>query len=165
MSASGFAVWVTGPEPDTVQAVADEIGRRLAGRDVPVEWLDARTPGIDALAGAAGVALAAALLARHGIASVVAVQATRAERERARAHIGNLVEVHVLPTPGRAAAAYEPPARAEVEIPVPETSPAAGAERVLRTLEVLNLLSATDRAYSEEEEREVIRRLKAFGYL
>jgi len=49
---------------------------------------------------------------------------------------------------------------------VPEPSPGAGVEQVLRTLEVLELLPRDeDRAYSDEEEREVIRRLKAFGYL
>ncbi len=167
MNAPGFTVWVSGSEPGTVQAVADEIGRRLAARAVAVEWLDARTPGIEALADVArGATMMAGMLARHGVAAVIALPATRAERERARAELGRLIEVHVRSTPGTAAAAYEPPARAEVEIAVPETSPGAGAERTLRTLEVLELLAPADnRAYSEEEEREVIRRLKAFGYL
>jgi len=67
---------------------------------------------------------------------------------------------------GAAPASFEPPDKPEVEIALPETSPGAGAERVIRTLEVLELLPrGEDRAYSAEEEREVIRRLKAFGYL
>jgi hypothetical protein len=36
---------------------------------------------------------------------------------------------------------------------------------VLSTLEVLRLLPRDETRYSEEEEREVIKRLKAFGYL
>lgn len=165
MSGEAFAVWLTGPEPASVEAVAGELAGRLVALQVPIEVLDARTPGIDAL-GAAGVAFVAAVLARHGVASVVALPAGRTVRERARAQTGRLIEVYVhapgAPTPG----GYEPPERAEVEIVVPEPSPGAGVERVLRTLELLGLLAAgTESGYSEAEEREVIRRLKAFGYL
>jgi len=76
-----------------------------------------------------------------------------------------MIEVYARPA-HEATTGYEPPERPEVEIAVPEPSPGAGVEQVLRTLEVLDLLPrGEDRAYSEEEEREVIRRLKAFGYL
>jgi hypothetical protein len=75
-----------------------------------------------------------------------------------------MIEVYVCT--GAAPAGFEPPDKPEAEIALPETSPGAGAERVIRTLEVLELLPrGEDRAYSAEEEREVIRRLKAFGYL
>ena len=40
-----------------------------------------------------------------------------------------------------------------------------GVDRVLSPLEVLRLLPRDETRYSEEEEREVIKRLKAFGYL
>jgi hypothetical protein len=165
-----FSVWVTGPDQDAAQGIAEEIARRLAGRQVPHEMLDLRTPGIDALAGdglARRAAFVAATLARHGVASIVALPVpARAARENARAELGRMIEVYVRPTPDPAGTAYEPPSRPEVEIIFPEARPGTGTEQVLRTLEVLDLLPRTEeRAYSEEEEREVIRRLKAFGYL
>ena len=170
MSAPAFSVWVTGPDPGAVETIAEELGRRLAARHVAVEVLDRRTPGIDALAGEGverRVAFATGLLARHGVAVVVALPvATRAARERVRAELPRMIEVYVRPAHEAGGTAYEPPERPEVEITVPEPSPGAGVEQALRTLEVLDLLPrGEDRAYSEEEEREVIRRLKAFGYL
>jgi hypothetical protein len=162
-----FAVWVTGPEQAGVETVADEVARRLAAREVAHEVLDARTPGIQALEPsglACAAAFAARTLVRHGVAAIVAVPApARAARDRARMEIGRMIEVHVCA--GRASGgAYEPPERAEVEIAAGDT--ARGADQVLRTLEVLELLPrGEDRAYSDQEEREVIRRLKAFGYL
>src|SRR5207247_4307666 len=108
-------------------------------------------------------AFVAGLLARHGVAVVVALPV--AARERVRAELGRMIEVYARPA-HEATTGYEPPERPEVEIAVPEPSPGAGVEQVLRTLEVLDLLPrGEDRAYSEEEEREVILRLKAFGYL
>jgi len=170
VSAPAFSVWVTGPEQGAVEAIAEELARRLAARPMAVEVLDRRTPGIDALAGEGlerRAAFVAGLLARHGVAVVVALPvATRAARERVRAELGRMIEVYARPVHEAAGTTYEPPERPEVEITVPEPTPGAGIEQVLRTLEVLDLLPrGDDRAYSEEEEREVIRRLKAFGYL
>ena len=170
MSALAFSVWVTGPEQGAVEAIAEELARRLAARRVPVEVLDRRTPGVDVLAGEGlegRAAFVAGLLARHGVAVVVALPvASRAARERVRAELGRMIEVYARPAYEVAGARYEPPERAEVEITVPEASPGTGVEQALRTLEVMDLLPrGEDRAYSEEEEREVIRRLKAFGYL
>ena len=163
-----FTVWVTGPHAADVQTVADELARRLLLRHVPLEVLDARTPGIEALAGAdveRCAAVVAGALARHGIATLVALPApSRAGRERARAALPHMIEVHV--TGEDIPAGYEPPERCEVEIIIPEPGVSAGAGQVLRTLEVLELLPREeDSAYSEEEEREVIRRLKDFGYM
>jgi hypothetical protein len=161
MTGAGFTVWVTGPE----KALADAVAARLAARHVPVELLDERTPGIDALAGAdleRVVAFVARTLARHGVSTVVALAAsTRAGRDGARAELERMIEVHVH----EGAGGVTPPERAEVEVLVPEPSPGSGVERTLRTLELLGFLPPGDRVYSEEEEREVIRRLKAFGYL
>ena len=170
MTGAGFTVWVTGPEMGPVQAIAEQIAAGIAARAWPVEPLGASTPGIEVLAGEGGeqrVAFVAAALARHGVATVVSLPAAaRAARERARTELGRMVEVYVRPAAGAAAPDYEPPDRPEVEITVPEAVPGAGAEQVLRTLEVLDMLPRReDRAYSEAEEREVIRRLKAFGYL
>jgi hypothetical protein len=161
-----FSVWVTGPEQGGMQAVADEVARRLTAREVRHEVIDLRTPGIDRL-GQDGfehpAAFVAAMLARHGVAAIVALPIpTRAARERVRGELGRMIEVYVRPdrAPG---SGYEPPERAEVEIAAGD---AHGADHVLRTLEVLELIPrCTDRAYTHQEEREVIRRLKAFGYL
>ena len=170
MSGSAFSVWVTGPDPGAADAIAEELARRLVARHLAVEVLDRRTPGIDALAGEGverRVAFATGLLARHGVAVVVALPvAARAARERVRTELGRMIEVYARPAHQAPDTTYEPPERPEVEITVPEPSPGAGVEQVLRTLEVLELLPRDeDRAYSDEEEREVIRRLKAFGYL
>ena len=157
-----FSVWVTGPEQSRVEKVADEIARRLAARQLRVDVLDTRTPGIEAIAGD-GVAFVAATLARHGVVTVVALPvATREARQRARAALGRMIEVNV-PSPAPPSASYEAPDRPEAEV---GDDPGRGAERVLHTLEVLGFLPrAQDRDYTEQEEREVIRRLKAFGYL
>jgi hypothetical protein len=56
--------------------------------------------------------------------------------------------------------------RAEVEVVFPDHGAGTGADRALRALELLGLLEPVEGgAYSEDEEREVIKRLKAFGYL
>jgi len=170
VSAPSFSVWVTGPDQGAAETFAEQLARRLAGRHLVVEILDSRTPGIDALAGeglARRACFVAALLARHHVAAIVALPlATRAERERLRAELERMIEVHVRPVHEGGATGYEPPERPEVEVVVPELSPGAGVEQAVRTLEVLDLLPRVeDLAYSEEEEREVIRRLKAFGYL
>jgi hypothetical protein len=167
-SAAGFTVWVTGPDPRALETVADAVASRLALRRLPVETLDGRTPGIDVLSGAGleeRMTFVAGLLARHGVAAVIALGGSRAARDRARLQLGRMIEVHVqsgeVPSAG-----YEPPDRPEIEIVPSEAAPGAGPERVLHTLEVLGLLARDETsAYSEEEEREVIRRLKSFGYL
>src|SRR5213079_461028 len=46
VSAPAFSVWVTGPEQGAVEAIAEELARRLAARRLAVEVLDRRTPGI-----------------------------------------------------------------------------------------------------------------------
>ena len=162
MSEQGFTVWVPGPEPRDVDDVVSLLVGNLTGRQLTVETIDARTPGVsgldDATAGAA-VVLAAGLLTRHGVVTVVALPGTRAVRDRARADLGRMVEVYV---PGDRPN-YEPPERPEVEIAPGDAD--RGVDRVLSTLEVLRLLPRDETRYSEEEEREVIKRLKAFGYL
>ena len=165
MSDEALCVWVTGPGRASMETIARELARRLAARGQAVELFDAGTPGI-ASVDAAGIGFVAGALARHGVTSVVALPADRAARERARHEVGRLIEVHVdeAGTPGPPG--YEPPEHAEVEVVVPEETPGAGVERALCTLEVLGLLAPeAGQGYSEAEERDVIRRLKAFGYL
>lgn len=164
----GVVVWVTGPSEGAVARVAGAVREKLVRRRLPVELLAPDTPGLDALAGPGlvrGVAFVASRLVRHGVVVVVAVPApARAERDAARAALGRMIEVWV--SAGGAAAGYEPPERPEVEVDRPDRELGAAVERTLRTLEILGFLApASDAAYSAEEEREVIRRLKSFGYL
>lgn len=162
MSEQGFTVWVTGSDPTAVGHVVDGLVGSLTARQLAVETIDATTPGMPGLNdddAARAVVLAAGLLARNGVVSVVALPGTRAGRDRARADLGRMIEIYV---PGDRPG-YEPPDRPEVEIAPKDVT--AGTERTLRTLEVLRFLPRDDARYSEEEEREVIKRLKAFGYL
>ena len=157
----GLVVWITGPEPARLDALADEVAERLFARGLRVEVLGSRRAGLAALVDADAVGVCASLLARHGVSTVIALPATRAARDAAR-DVTRLIEVDV-PGP-TAVAGHEPPDRAEVEITVDDGTMAAS--RVLRTLEVLGHLSAAhDPGYSPDEERAVIHRLKAFGYL
>jgi len=165
--ANGFVVWVTGPNDVMVGRVAHAIAAALSRRRLDLEVLDGRTPGLNLVAGAGSdhaVAFAAARLALHGVAVVVAVPSTsRAVRDASRTACDRMIEVYV---PGGARAGYEPPERPEVQVDFPETELDAAVARTLRTLEVLGHLGpAGDTAYTEEEEREVIRRLKSFGYM
>jgi hypothetical protein len=169
MRADGFTVWITGADETALRALAHEVAAALTSRPFAVELLDGTTPGIAALAGEGSTARAvfvARLLARHGVATVIALpEPRRAERERARAEVSRLMEVWVH-RPGEDASGYEPPDRPEVEVMLPDPSPAATVGRIVQTLEVLEYLPrGDDRAYSAAEEREVLRRLKAFGYI
>lgn len=161
--ASGCVVWVTGPDAEACGGVAQAIANRLEQRHVGVELIDPSTPGLGAIDPGSmerAAAVAAAALARHGVLAVVTVPSpSRAGRDALRRDLGPLIEVHV---PGPAVGRYEPPERPEVEA----DDPAATATRTVRTLEVLgHLAPGEDPAYSAEEERQVIRRLKSFGYL
>ena len=149
-----FAVWVSGADRERVERVADTIAAHLATRDLAVEVLDSHTPGADALSSRAVVVLVDAL-ARHGVATIVALPLPA---EDARTTGARMIEVHVC---GGERPGYAPPERAEVELEA-----GAGVERIVGTLEVLGFLPrGVERAYTEDEERAVIRRLKAFGYL
>ena len=162
----GFTVLVTGPTEADVESVALEIDGRLRARGVAVELIDSRTPDVLCLRAAGAATFVAGALARHGVVTVLALPApSRAARDRARDMLGRLVEVYVR-TEGGIGGGYEPPERAEVEVVFPEHGAGTGADRTLRALELLGFLEAAQRsAYSEDEEREVIKRLKAFGYL
>lgn len=163
-----FTVWVTGADADAVRTIAAEIGRGLTERGIPAETLDPTTCGIDAVDARVErlVTFAAAALARHGVATVVALRAdARGVRDRARMAIPRMIEVWVRAT-AAPDGAYDAPERPEVEVAHPEPHPRAATERTLHTLEVLGFVPRRSaESYSDEEERQVIRRLKAFGYL
>jgi hypothetical protein len=159
----GLVVWVTSAQAGAAQEVAVLVAEALAARELPVELLHAERPGLEPVGTPAGLAALAALLAGHGVHSVVAESsASRALRDDVRRRLGKMIEVHV--EADAPPASWEAPAQAEAEV-----NPAAGAEsvaRVLRTLELLGYLKPRDDiTYSPDEEREVIKRLKAFGYL
>src|SRR4029077_12474390 len=122
-----FSVWLTGPDLPAIEATADAIARRLSAREVAVEVLDFRSPGVDALAGdgvECRAAFVAEALARHGVATVVALPVpTRAARARARDDGARLSEAYVC-TGYSPSERYEVPDRLEVEI-----ADEAGVER------------------------------------
>jgi adenylylsulfate kinase-like enzyme len=174
--APGFTVWLTGLPGAGKRTVSDELARILTTRHIPVEQLDVRTPGVDVFAstepGETGrhdrsLGFLASLLNRHGIAVLVAtVSPSRETRDVLRAEIPRFIEVYVKrhePPPGQR---YEAPLKPEVEIATSaETAPAA-ADKIVRTLEVLGYVPrAAEAVYSEEEERQIIQRLKDFGYI
>src|SRR5262245_11173839 len=157
----GFTVLVTGPTMTDVEMVALEIDGRLRARGLHTELIDSRTPGAEGLRAEGAATFTAGALARHGVGPGSA----RGARDRARGALGRLVEVYVR-SEGAVGGGYEPPERAEVEVVFPEHGAGSAADRTLRTLELLGFLEpAEGAAYSREEEREVIKRLKAFGYL
>jgi len=160
----GIVVWVTSARPGAAQEVAGLVAEALAARALPVEVLHAERPGLEPVGTPAGLAAVAELLAGHGVHGVVAEAATsRAMRDEYRRRISRMIEVYV-PSDAPGASTWEAPAQAEVEVEA--ASGAAGSARVLRTLELLGYLRARDdAAYSPDEEREVIKRLKAFGYM
>jgi len=161
----GFTVLVTGPVAGDVEGLALEIDGRLRARGIPTELIDPRTPGVAALRAEGAATFAAAALARHGVVTVLALPVpSRAARARARDALGRLIEVYVH-CEGAVACGFEEPERAEVEVRFPDHGAGTGAERTLRALELLGFLEAAGSGYSEAEEREVIKRLKAFGYL
>src|SRR5262245_31773699 len=162
----GFTVLVTGPTMPDVEMVALEIDGRLRARGLHTELIDSRTPGAEGLRAEGAATFTAGALARHGVVTVLALPTpSRAARDRARAALGRLVEVYVR-SEGAIGGGYEPPERAEVEVVFPDHGAGSAADRTLRTLELLGFLEPGEgAAYSREEEREVIKRLKAFGYL
>jgi hypothetical protein len=87
MSEPGFTVWVTGPEPRDVDDVVSLLGGKphgttADGRDG--RRAHARHLWLGAEAAGAAVVLAAGLLTRHGVVTVVALPGTREVRDRAR---------------------------------------------------------------------------------
>jgi hypothetical protein len=161
---AGVVVWVAGAHDETTARVAAALAERLARRHLPTQCLTLATPGIDVLdQDPRRVAFVASALIRHGVVVVVAVPSrSRALREELRATLGRFIEVSV----GGDRPGYEAPERPEVQIDFPDTELDAAVERTMRTLQLLGYVPpADDPSYSAEEERQVIRRLKAFGYL
>ena len=112
MTTPGFTVWLTGPDPTALRAVADDIVARLAARHRAAEIFDAETPGIEVLAGErleGRVAFLAEVLAHHEVATVVALGPPAGEARQACAQ---LIEVLVHAGEPRTSR-YAPPERPE----------------------------------------------------
>ncbi|HWP66606.1 MAG TPA: hypothetical protein VNO26_11910 [Candidatus Limnocylindria bacterium] len=160
----GIVVWVTSARAEAAHEVAVAVAEALAARELPVELLHPERPELEGAGAPDGLAAVATMLAAHGVHGVVAEAASpRAVRERVRRRTGRMIEVHVL-ADAPSGSTWEAPTQAEAEVDAAAGS--AAAARVLRTLELLGYLKhRDDLAYSPDEEREVIKRLKAFGYM
>ena len=160
----GVVVWVTSASDGAAREVAALLAESLAAREPAVEILHAGRPDFESIAAPAGLAAVAGLLAAHGVHGVVAeATSSRAARDAFRRKLGTMIEVFVE-ADATPAPSWEAPPQAEAEVDA--AAAAAGVPRVLRTLEVLGYLKQRDdQAYSPDEEREVIKRLKAFGYM
>jgi len=133
----------------------------------------------------------AELLSKNGVVAVVAsVSPLENSRREARETLGDFVEVH-LKCPAetcsgreekglyaKAAAGeitslagvdldYEEPEAAEVVCDTSELDPEESAQKIVKKLEMLGMLSVTevDDGYSEEEEKKVEDRLRSLGYI
>jgi hypothetical protein len=164
MMERGITVWVTSASPGAASEVAVAVAEALSGYEIRVELLHAERPGFERLADPGALATVAGLLAAHQVSSVVAEStSSRAVRDQARRGLGAMIEVFVA-SGATGASSWEAPPQAEVEVDAAEG--ASGVPRVLRTLEVLGYLRPRqDAAYTSDEEREVLKRLKAFGYM
>jgi adenylyl-sulfate kinase len=129
----------------------------------------------------------AKLLSRNGVIAIcAAVSPYRATRDEIRAHVTNFVEIWVdCPVPvaeqrdtdglyARARAGviedftgisdpYEPPARPEVHIRSDQESIASAAKKVVKTLELLQLIPPVDDGFPDADE--LRRRLRGLGYI
>lgn len=129
----------------------------------------------------------AKLLSRNGVIAIcAAVSPYRATRAEIRAHVTNFVEIYVecpvrvaeqRDTEGLYAQAragviddftgvsdpYEPPEAPEVHIRSDEESIASAAKKVVKTLELLQLIPTIDDGFPDADE--LRRRLRGLGYI
>jgi adenylyl-sulfate kinase len=183
----GFVVWLTGLSGAGKSTLADALVPRLRAEGKRVELLDGdvvRThlsKGLgfsreDRDLNVARIAFVAHLLARNGVAVVVAaISPFREPRDAARALIGEFVEVHVAPpleecikrdVKGlykKALAGeipqftgvndpYEPPLSPEITLDTSQVTLDAGVNALLGTLRTLGHLAATSHPTSASAE-------------
>ena len=131
-----------------------------------------------------------ALLNRNGVSSIVAaVSPSKEKRNSIRAQLPAFIEVFVncpldvckerdgegfyarakageIENVAGVDAVYEPPDKPEIEVFTARESPEEGAARIIRTLEMLELVpSSPDSEYSEEDEQVIKQRLTDLGYI
>jgi adenylyl-sulfate kinase len=131
----------------------------------------------------------AKLLSRNGVIAIcAAVSPYRATRDEIRRNTANFVEIFVecpidvaerrdqegvyararrgeIPEFTGISAPYEPPTAAEVHIRSDQESVDAAALKVMHTLELLRIISASPESERAAQEDEIRRRLAALGYL
>ncbi len=172
----GFTLWITGPDTGLCAELAGEVGGTLLERGCKVEILD--EPAIDQHLAAglsdsvddqnalvSRIGFVSGILARNEVIAVAAPNSPKAEaRDRVRdASYASFILVHAK---ADAAEGYEEPAEAEVVCDTTAEDTEASVGRILLTLASLDLIPKDESAeYSEEEEAEVMRRLKDLGYV
>jgi adenylylsulfate kinase-like enzyme len=170
----GFILWITGRPGSGKTALARAVEGALLERGGRAEVLDERDFGVllapdgtDADAVARRLALVAGLLARNGVAALVAAHSpSRATREEFRANAESAFIEAFCDGDETGRGAYEPPAAPEIIVDHRHDAPDDACARVLLTLERLGLVpKLPGGAYTPEEEEEVRRRLKDLGYV
>lgn len=176
MKGEGFTVWLTGYQGTGKRAISDELARLLAARHVAVEQFDVRTPGLDILQSAdptetgryeRRLGFVASVLNRHGVAVIVATMSPSRElRDALRGEIPRFMEVYVKrrePAPGPH---YEEPLTPDVEVAAATEATSAAAQRIMHALEGAGCVPrAPEAVAADDEEQQIIRRLKDFGYM
>jgi adenylylsulfate kinase len=176
MKAEGFTIWLTGLQGTGKRVISDELARMLAAHHVPVEQFDVRTPGLDVFASAdptetgryeRRLGFLAGVLNRHGVAVIVATMSpSRETREALRGELPHFMEVYVKPREPMAGWRYEEPLQPDVEVATATEAATVAAEKIIRALQARNLIPRVpERVAAVEEEQEIIKRLKDFGYM
>ena len=177
MNAEGFTVWLTGLRETGKRAISDALARALVAQHVPVEQLDVRTPGLEIFEATDPsqyehrLGFLAGMLNRHGVAVVVATMSpSRDRRDALRRQIPRFMEVYVKgdeSAKGHAGHVYEEPLRPDVEVAAAAAEEGtAAAEKIIQALEACGYVSPAPEALAAaEEERQIIKRLKDFGYM
>jgi adenylylsulfate kinase len=175
MKLEGFTVWLTGIQGTGKRAISDELARLLAARHVPVEQFDIRTPGLDVFTSAdptesgryeRRLGFLADILNRHGVAVIVATMSpSRNLRDTLRNEIPRFMEVYVKHRGPAGAHQYEEPLRPDVEIAPATEIATMAAERIIQALESRHYIPRAAEVTDDDEEQQIIKRLKDFGYM
>ncbi len=175
MKAEGCTVWLTGYQGSGKRAISDELSRLLLARHVPVEQFDIRTPGLEVFQSAdptdAGryerrLGLMAGALNRHGVSVIVATMSpSRQLRDMLRQDIPNFMEVYVKRPAPATSQHYEEPLSPDVEVAA-SGGTAIAAAAIVRALEERGSIPrAPEALVAADEEQQIIKRLKDFGYM
>lgn len=176
MKGEGFTVWLTGYQGTGKRAISDELARLLVARHVPVEQFDVRTPGLDIFQSVdptetgryeRRLGFLASLLNRHGVAVIVATMSpSRDLRDTLRRNIPRFMEVYVRRREPAQGLHYEEPLTPDVEVAAATEAASAAAQRIIQALEARgSVRRAPEAVAADEEEQQIIRRLKDFGYM
>jgi adenylylsulfate kinase len=176
MKGEAFTVWLTGYQGTGKRAISDAIAQILAARHVPVEQFDVRTPGLEIFQAAdptesgryeRRLGYMASALNRHGVAVIVATMSPFRElRDALRQEIPRFMEVYVRRREPASSQHYEEPLQPEVEVAAATEAASAAAGRIVDALERLGYIPRGPEAQAAaDEEEQIIKRLKDFGYM